>query len=159
MLEISYDGNNIGQPQMTEPVNLDEITFCVSKQFYSYKMFAVIKQGTQFEMLELKQANSTKRLFYNYQIEYYPVKLKNGSCEIQIFGINLENGNSFSSDKVNVKIINESYNFKASIYMMEKFNKISSNTYDKMLNIYNKFIELSNINIKVLNDIEGGESD
>lgn len=158
MLEISYDGNNTSQPQITESVSLDEITFCISKQFYSYKMFIVIKQGTQLEMLELKQANSTKRLFYNYQVEYYPVKLKNGSCEAQIFGINLENGNSFSSDKVNLKIVNESYNFKASIYMMEKFNKISSNTYDKMLNIYNKFVELSNINIKVLNDIEGGES-
>ena len=126
MLEIGYDGSDTSVRQDTNPVGLDEIVFYISKQFYSYK------------------------------VEYYPIKLKNGNCSIQIFGINLENGKSFISDKVNVKIINEQYNFKASIYMMEKFNKISSATYEKMLNVYNKFVELSNININVLNDIERG---
>lgn len=158
MLEISYDGSNTSQPQTEEPVGLDEIMFCISKQFYGYKMFVIIKQGTQFETLELKQANSTKRLFYNYQVEYCPVKLKNGNCEIQIFGINLENDKTFLSDKINLKIVNESYNFKASVYIMEKFNKISSNTYNKMLNVYDKFVELSDMNIRILSDIEGRES-
>lgn len=155
MLEICYDGNNITEPQISnEMIGLDEITFCVTKQFYNYKMFLIIKQGTQLETLELKQVNSTKRLYYNYQVEYYPVKLKNGKCEIQILGVNLDNDKTFVTDKVEIKIVNESYNFKVAIYMMEKFNKISSNTYEKMLTIYDKFVELSGMNIDVLDEIE-----
>lgn len=156
MLEISYDGSDTSVRQDTNPVGLDEIVFYISKQFYSYSLFIVIQQSTQLEILELKQINSTKRLSYSYKVEYYPVKLKNGNCSVQIFGVNLENGKTFISDKVNVKIINEQYNFKASIYMVEKFNKISSTTYEKMLSVYNKFVELSNININVLNEIERG---
>jgi len=97
-------------------------------------------------------------LLYNYKVEYYPVKLKNGPCQIQILGMNLDTGKFFTSGKVDVKIVNEEYNFKASIYMMEKFNKIASNAYEKMLSVYDKFVELSSININVLNDIQDGRS-
>ena len=159
MLEISYDGSNTSASEDSGSIGLDDIVFYISKQFYSYRMFAVIKQGTQLETLELKQINSTKRLFYNYKVEYYPVKLKNGSCQIQIFGINLDNGKFFVSDKVDAKIVNEEYNFKASIYMMEKFNKTASNIYEKMLLIYDKLVELSNTNISVLKEIEEGRGE
>ena len=158
MLEISYDGISVSMSQENDSVGLDEIMFYISKQFYSYKMFVVIEQGTQLETLELKQVNSTKRLSYNYKVEYYPVKLKNGDCQIQIFGINLDNGKSFISDKVDIKIVNAEYNFKSSIYMMEKFNKTASNIYEKMLNVYDKLVELSNANINILKDIEEGRS-
>lgn len=159
MLEISYDGNNTSVSQASNSVGLDDIIFCISRQFYSYKMFVVIKQGTQLETLELKQINSTKRLSYNYKVEYYPVKLKNGDCQIQIFGINLDNGKFFVSDRVNAKIANEEYNFKASIYMMEKINKTASNIYEKMLSIYDKLVELSNTNISILKNIEDGRGE
>ena len=154
MLEITYNSGNLIIGDGPEYVGLDEIIFYIPKQFYEYKMFAVLKQGTQLDTLELKQSNSTKRLYYNYQVEYYPVKLKNGNCEIQIFGINLTNGKSFFSDKVVIKIVNEDYNFKSSIYIMEKFNKIASNVYDKMCDIYNKFVDLSNINGSILQEID-----
>lgn len=153
-MEISFDGNSMTVNEMEDGVSLDDIMFSISKQFYPYKMFVVIEQGTQFETLELKQVNSTKRLSYSYKVEYYPVKLRNGTCTIQLFGINLDNEKSFVSDKVELRIANESYNFKASIYMLEKFNKISSNTYNRMLNVYNKFVELSNLNVNVLNELE-----
>ena len=159
MLEISYDGNNTSVSQVSNSVGLDDVIFYISRQFYSYKMFVVIKQGTQLEALELKQINSTKRLSYNYKVEYYPVKLKNGDCQIQIFGINLDNGKFFVSDEVNAKIANEEYNFKASIYMMEKINKTASNIYEKMLSIYDKLIELSNTNISILKNIEDGRGE
>ena len=70
------------------------------------------------------------------------------------FGINLTNGKSFFSDKIAIKIVNEDYNFKSSIYIMEKFNKIASNVYDKMCDVYNKFVDLSNINGNILQEID-----
>ena len=118
MLEITYNSGNLIIGDGPEYVGLDEIIFYIPKQFYEYKMFTVLKQGTQLDTLELKQSNSTKRLYYNYRVEYYPVKLKNGNCEIQIFGINLTNGKSFFSNKIAIKIVNEDYNFKSSIYIM-----------------------------------------
>lgn len=154
MLEVAYDGGRLIVEDTSEYVGLDEIMFYISKQFYEYKMFVVLKQGTQLDTLELKQVNSTKRLYYNYQVEYYPVKLKNGNCEIQIFGVNLTNGKSFCSDNITIKIVNEEYNFKSSIYVMEKFNKIASNTYNKMCDVYNKFVDLSNINVNMLQEID-----
>ena len=51
MLEISYDGSDTSVRQDTNPVGLDEIVFYISKQFYSYSLFIVIKQRTQLVIL------------------------------------------------------------------------------------------------------------
>ena len=143
----------------SQPCGLDELKFFVAKEYQGYQLILVLNSGDQYDAVKMRQVNSDKQNYYSYECDGgYVVKIKTGACALSVIGINMEDtADMFSTNAVTVVLKNDSYNFKATINMIESFSVSAANTYSNMYALYQKMNNLAELNIKMLKDMEGGD--
>lgn len=134
--------------------SLDDIIFFVAKKYVNHKFYLVVTDGKKYDAVELKPTNSTNKDYYNFVANAAdPLKIVSGNCDMSIIGFS--NGDTTPdviTDKVSIKFDNTAYNFKAQISIIEQFSRVSADIYNKMLDVYNKFYELSKLNAELLEE-------
>lgn len=155
-MNIIFDGNKLTMVRASsQECSLDDIIFFVDKLINKYKLYMIIKDSTaKFDVVELKQTNTTNTKYYNYICSMdCPVKIESGKCELSLLGIDIGTGLvSFSTQPIPINLQNDTYNFKTQISLIEQFSKNAASTYNKMLELYNKVVALSNLNIDMLKE-------
>lgn len=157
-MNIIYSNDELRATKYTESqsYSLDEITFFIEKKYIKAQFYCVIKDSSgRIDILKMKQVNSTSASYYNYICSMdTPVKIKDGKCSISIMGIDSDDNEiNLSSGSFDIVLKNDIYNFKSQIAMLEEFNKSAAGIYNKMLSLYNKVIEISNMNAELLDTI------
>jgi len=161
-MNLIYDGENLTTTKFSSSQTYapDEITVFISKEYLNCKMYLVVRDcKNKMDVIKLKQINSTNIKYFNYTPAFdSPLKINEGECYISLIGINSENGVvQFSTPSITVLLANIDYNFKAQISLIEQFSKASASTYRQMYELYNKVVELTNMNIDILKSTEGGD--
>lgn len=162
-MNLIYDGESLSTAKYSsgQIYSLEDITVFVARKFSNCKICLVIRDANnKCDVLELKQINSTNAKYFNYSVSFdSTVKIESGDCSVSLLGINLNSGFvDFSSSFINIKLDNINYNFKSQISMIEQFSKASASTYRQMYELYNKMIKITNLNIEMIKDSEGDDS-
>lgn len=142
----------------SQPCGLDELKFFVAKEYQGYQLILILNAGTQHDAVKLRQVNSEKQNYYSYECDgSYIVKIKTGDCALSIVGINTDGSSDmFSTNTVSIPLKNDNYNFKATINMIENFSVSAASTYANIYALYQKITDMTELNIKMFKDMEGG---
>lgn len=156
-MNLVYDGSEFKTVKLLESksYSLDDIDIFVSRKYANCKMFLIVRDNkNKVDTVELKQANSKNIQYYTYKaVMDTPLKFNEGACSVNLIGIDIDTSLiDFSTQPLNVNLVNEDYNFKAQIAQIEQFSKASAATYKKIYELYEKIIEITNLNIEMLKD-------
>lgn len=138
---------------------LDDFLFYINKSEYKYTYYLLVKDKyDNISLIKLKRQNSTNPNYYNFVCEYSNVKVNKGSVKICLIGVNKDTLDiEFSTNKIDVLIDNRLYEYKTYVSEILKANKEASEMYKEMLNLYNKTVDITKLNISMIE--EGGNGD
>lgn len=157
-MNIVCDGSSLRaiKYNATHTYSLDVLTFYISKKYQKYKFFVIVRSGSRMEAIGLKQVNSTNKDYFNYICsDDYPTRFEAGTCELSLLGINPQNASDhFTTETLSINLDNAIYNFKAQIRTVEEMSQRNASLFVQMEELYQKVVNLTELNIQMLNDQE-----